>query len=229
MEWKIFISESFGTFILSTSVNFMPDYSKNSQMLNLCNLIIGIFIAAMFSKRISGAHFNPAVTLLNYLINKGEKRERVRLLAKEYILGQFTGAFIPPILSNLLLGNSMYLRPAAEAGFIGTFIMETLGSMILYLIITFLNKTENNLFADDDVIGNLTMVLGIAGGVSIAGNESGAGLNPAVSIALNVVKLATTGDFNAIRYTLIYIFAPLTAVRCTIITYNLVSKIEIEI
>ena len=67
-------------------------------------LFVGFFILLIFSARISGSHFNPAVTLA-FMLRKDTGRFS-RKLGICYIIFQYAGAFLGSLISyNLFKAN----------------------------------------------------------------------------------------------------------------------------
>lgn len=205
---RIFFSELIGTFILSSTLNFMTIYqSDGKQVTSVIEIMIGFFIAIQVSRKISGGHINPAVTLALYLYQTPEDRKKIENNIKEYLCGQMVGGFLSPVLSNIMFGHILIISP--NANFLVAFIMETIGGSVFYLIILFQACPKQNLTGNDDVVSSLVIAAGLGSGIALAGNNSGAGLNPAISISQNIVALYKTGDTRSIKYTIIYILAPL--------------------
>lgn len=65
-------------------------------------LFCGFFILLIFSARISGSHFNPAVTLA-FMMRKDTGRFN-RVLGLLYIVFQYAGCFVGVLLSWTVLG-----------------------------------------------------------------------------------------------------------------------------
>mmetsp|Transcript_10603 Transcript_10603/g.10976 ORF Transcript_10603/g.10976 Transcript_10603/m.10976 type:complete len:257 (+) Transcript_10603:1-771(+) len=221
---KVFFAEFIGTFILSTSLNFMTDYSNDSQKVNLVEVIIGFFIGLQFSRKISGGHLNPAVTLVFYLWETEKNKKKLREVFKEMLLGQICGALLSPFLSNLLIGHSLVLKISTDSNYLGAFIMELLGATVFYLLVLFQASPKHNLTAGDEVISSLVICVGLASGISLAGNESGAGLNPAISLSQNIMTLIYTSNIGALKYTLIYILAPIGASYLASSLYDILNE-----
>ena len=64
---------------------------------DLCGLLCGFFILLIFSARISGSHFNPAITLA-FMFRKDTGRFS-RLLGLLYIAAQYAGAILGAIVT----------------------------------------------------------------------------------------------------------------------------------
>jgi len=206
---KYFIGELIGTYILSSSLNFMATYKADGTIsISLVEIIIGFLIAIQIARKLSGAHVNPAVTLTFYINTPYAERQHVLPQYREMILGQLVGALLCPLFSQILIGNSLTLKASTESNFFTAFVMEMLGSAVFYSVILFQGKKEFNLIGNDEVISSIVVAMGLAGGISIAGNESGAGLNPAISFCQNLVTFLKTKDIKAFNDLPIYLFAP---------------------
>lgn len=209
---RFFIGELIGTYILSSSINFMSDYSVNPNgKVFLLEIIVGFLIAVQVSRKLSGAHLNPGVSLTLYLNLSSEEKEAQYDKYIERLIGQVAGGLISPLLSNFLIKNSVVLTASEEANYFTAFLMEMLGSSLFYSVILFQSRKEFNLTDGDEVVSSIVVSLGLAGGISIAGNESGAGLNPVISISQNLITFIKTKDLMTLKHLPIYIVAPLAA------------------
>lgn len=218
---RIFYAEALGTFILASSLNFMSDYSNGGQKVSIFEIVLGFLIGVQIARKISGAHLNPGVTLSCYLTGSDKDKKKILDNINEYIAGQFVGGFLSPILSQMLTGHHLSLKISTEARYLGAFIMEMIGASVFYMVIVIQGNSKLNLTAGDGFVSSATVSMGLASGISIAGNESGAGLNPAISISQNIISLITTGDITSLKYTLIYILAPVAASYLTQFLVNL--------
>ena len=94
----ILLFEFLGTCFLTSLFNSCYTAS------DLAGLLCGFFILLIFSARISGSHFNPAITLA-FMFRRDTGRFS-RMLGLLYILAQYAGAFVGAILSyNLFKAN----------------------------------------------------------------------------------------------------------------------------
>lgn len=215
---KIFISELIGTFILSCALNFTADYfevtkenENNQQNVSLIGVVIGFIIAIQFSRKISGAHLNPGVTLALYLSETTKGKKVLEENMTQYLGGQFIGGLLSPILSTLIIGRSIVLEISVESNYLGAFVMEFLGALVFYLMVLTQSSKYHKLTGDDEFVSSLVVAIGLGTGISLAGNESGAGLNPSISISQNLITFLTTQKIKALKYTIIYILAPVAA------------------
>lgn len=110
----ILIYEFIGTTILTTLVaNYM--YQMHTKTVggvtgqvgerDNVGLLLGMFICIMFSARISGSHFNPAITV-SYIIGNVSHGGFDRLLGLCYIGMQFAGAIAGGIVSQIFCKNN---------------------------------------------------------------------------------------------------------------------------
>lgn len=116
-----FLSEFLGTFILSGSFTFMTVYSQGTQTVSLPCVLTGFIIALQFSRRISGGHLNPAVTLMfslknHYLVRRDNMTNGMMINILPMLLGQVLGALIAPMLTVLLLGQAFLLEVNKQTG-----------------------------------------------------------------------------------------------------------------
>jgi glycerol uptake facilitator-like aquaporin len=63
--------------------------------------MLGMWIITLFGQAISGAHFNPAVTIV-FMLRKNSNLGSRRLLGIMYIVAQFLGGIIAAIVSNII-------------------------------------------------------------------------------------------------------------------------------
>lgn len=95
----ILIFECLGTFLLTCL------YCAAGRSLGM---FIGFFILLLFSARISGSHFNPAVTLAFML--RRDTGKFSRYLGFAYMIAQLIGAFCGALfIYTFLYGRSMFI------------------------------------------------------------------------------------------------------------------------
>lgn len=209
---RLFVGEFLGTFMLSSTLNLMTRYFTDGPQLDLIKVVFGLFVAIKISGKLSGAHLNPGISmtfLINQVINN--KLEPAAHYFK-MLAGQLLGAFIPPIICNLLKGQALKLEIDNEATYLTAFIAEMVGCVIFYSVVLLQSKEKEDLHSGDESVSALIVALSLGAGAAIAGNVSGAGLNPAIGLALNTISfLWSDFDFNSIKYLPIYIFAPFAA------------------
>lgn len=148
---------------------------------------LGLFIAATLTGRLSGGHFNMAITFAVYLVEgKWLSNAKVAIsIAFIDILGAFTAMFISigllggdhtfalvPDISNHNLDYILYLL-LIEGFFTMVFV-----SMVLFVKYRTVSSTS------DGMLSNLTVAIGLYEAVMMAGPLSGGGVNPTIATAI---------------------------------------------
>ena len=77
-------------------------------------MLLGMWVIILFAEAISGAYFNPCITLV-FMLRKGEgklgKAGKERLKGLFYIAAQFAGGILAGLLSYILSDASLELTP----------------------------------------------------------------------------------------------------------------------
>ncbi len=185
MNFRKLVAEFIGTFFLTLTI-CMTSYAKVSA--DLQPLAIGVVLTGLIyaGGYISGAIFNPAVTVAIWL--------RGRLILKEavgYMAAQFLGGVAAALLTMVLTSAKpiafpissppqyFALMPAVVAEILGTFAL-----CWVILNVATSKSTENNSFY------GIAIGFTVAGLIYTLGSVSGSVFNPAVAIALNIAQLS---------------------------------------
>jgi aquaporin NIP len=169
-------------------------------------LTFGLSVALMiyFFRRVSGAHINPAVTIGAALAKKISKKHVL-----PYIVAQLCGALLASLVLRMIFPNSIYLGATMPAGPEETsFIYEFV--MTFALMITVLNT-------DSRWTGIIVGIL-ITLEAYVAGDISGASMNPARSIGPAVIS----GHYEHLW---IYIAAPVSGSVLAVGIHKIIQKI----
>ena len=172
-----------GTFILAASIEFMTLYDSGSQNSFLFCILAGFFTAITLTREISGGHINPGVTLTFYLAEqdpraKDEKSNELWM----YITSQMAGAILAGMFGAMIYNQNMFqLLPHRSSFASEAFICEILGSTVFFLVILVQGDSNSKLHSDK-TLSTLCVTAGLACGIALAGNTSGAGLNPAIAL-----------------------------------------------
>lgn len=156
---------------------------------NLAPLAIGgILISIVFAGGpVSGAHYNPAVSLAVALRGKMEIQEMVAYMIFQVlgaILGGFCGGIVSASFSVVGMGEDASLLQALLAEAIFTFIL-----CFVVLSVATNPKTENNHY-----YGMAIGLVVMSGAISV-GSISGGAFNPAVALGLGI-----SGGFTNLGY-----------------------------
>ena len=164
--------------------------------------------------RVSGAHFNPAISLALFI--------RKKLSAMElglYIAAQIVGSFIACLLFVLVrrgkfedmagneIGLGVYDSELTKDGwsYMGAFVMEIILTFILIMFILASCEKDNYLGASLGMAFSLVLLAcSVAGGM-----VSGSSMNPARSLGPAFIQLFEGTNKNPIKHIWIYLVGPL--------------------
>ena len=183
-------------------------------------VLFAYWIVTLFACEISGAHFNPAVTIAQMFRQNSNFGSR-RLKGLLYILFQIFGAMIGAILITTLLRideDPAYKRPTPiTGGTMNSCISETFGSF--FFILFFMISTDRKTQYSTDKVCNCLVVAGayiaargIAGGELVT-HESPL-LNPAIALGYAMFG----GSFSYPQY----IFMPFLGSLAALVFYEMV-------
>jgi aquaporin Z len=164
-----YVTEFVGTFFLVLTIGLTV---MNGTP--LAPLAIGSVLMAMvyMGGHISGAHYNPAVSVAILIRGKMEARDLA-----PYVLAQLIGAILASLAVMLIVGNTFAPAPAPEAGLVVVLLSEALFTFALALVIL-------NVATDDATAGNsyygLAIGFTVMAGAFAVGATSGGVFNPAV-------------------------------------------------
>ena len=209
------LAELIGTTLFVYGVCSCNVFGSNTPCKIVGSCFMGGLIIYIFG-RVSGAHFNPAVSLALFL--------RHKLSCKElglYVIAQIIGGFIGCILLALcrkgkfkeLAGNQIspyiykdYLTGKKDGWtYISAFLFEIFGTFILLMFVLSSCERDNYLGPTLGLAFSITLIA-LSG---IGGNISSCSLNPARSFAPALIQVMASGDKNPIKQIWIYIVGPL--------------------
>jgi len=181
---KKLLAEALGTFgivFAGTSAIVLNDLSGAVFHMGVA-LIFGLAVFAMIFALgdISGAHFNPAVTIGLYLARRISGKTIV-----PYILSQITGALMASIFLHLLFPAHETLGSTIPTGSLAqSWMLESmLTTGLVYVILTVTRSGSKNRITAAMAIGGVVALAAL-----FAGPISGASMNPARSLGPAVVS-----------------------------------------
>lgn len=203
------LAEFIGTFFLV----FIACGSMILTELNIADLstfipvVFGATVAVMIYcvGHISGAHFNPAVTIAFSAIGKFDKKGIL-----PYILAQTLGAIFASYVHSILYGfDHTFGATLVKTTLLNMIILEFIFTFLLMFVIT-------SVATDSRAVGELA---GLAIGFSVmlaafvGGPSTGASLNPARTIGPAIFN----GNFS---YLILYILVPIIAAISGALSYQ---------
>ena len=176
-----------------------------------CSAIGGVMIYIF--GRVSGAHFNPAISLALFIRRKLSAMEFGLYVAAQ-IVGSFLGCIFFVLVRrgkfNRFAGNEIAFGVLDSVGskdawsYIGAFIMEVVLTFILIMLILASCERDNYLGPSLGLAFSLTL---LACSV-IGGGVSGCSMNPARSLAPAFMQLFNGENKNPIKQIWIYLVGP---------------------
>ncbi|MDF2453452.1 MAG: family channel protein [Bacteroidota bacterium] len=175
----------------------------------------GLIVAAMIYTLgdISGAHFNPAVTIAFWIAKTFPAKEVL-----PYIVSQIIGAFVASFTLHFLFPADRFLGATLPAGSdMQSFVLEAILTFILMLTILHVAKgsKEQGMFAGL-AIGSVVLLEAM-----FAGPICGASMNPARSLAPAIVS-------GHPEHLWIYLAAPVIGALFAVLTWNILKQKELQ-
>jgi aquaporin Z len=153
----------------------------------LAPIAIGSVLMAMvyMGGHISGAHYNPAVSVAILIRGKMEARDLI-----PYMLAQIVGAILASLSVMVIMGDTFAPAPGAEAGLVQVLLSEGLFTFALSLVVL-------NVATDDNQFYGLAIGFIVLAGAFAVGPVSGGVFNPAAGTGpILVDALAGDGGFS---------------------------------
>jgi glycerol uptake facilitator-like aquaporin len=185
---KLFF-EMLGTGFLTLTFNctLYKGATANFSM-NQTSLLLVLWVLTIFGLKISGAHYNPAISFA-FMLRK-DVGNFPRPLAIAYILFQCLGGFLGAVLSwflrvDIMEFGSITLRGSEFKYVLAAMVAETIGSFFVSFF--YLTQTEEKtVFSKEKAINCFIIASAYVGGrAMLFGNYitlSGAVLNPAIAL-----------------------------------------------
>lgn len=205
---KKILVEFIGTFFLVFAV--VVNASSNSQFAPFA-IAATLCVCIYAGGRISGAHYNPAVSFSLFLRGLVSSKELVF-----YVLIQMLAAIFASLVGNLLIKIPFYPTPGDSYSMLQIIISELLFTFLLCLVV--LNVAAEKSVPSNNYFGLAISLVVLAGAFSVGG-ISGAVFNPAVGVGPAILP-AISGNV-AHPFLTAYLITPLVGAAFA----ALVSKI----
>ncbi len=190
------VTEAIGTFLLVVIIGACV--TGGAGAMTPIAVALGLSALVYMGGPISGAHYNPAVTLGFWAAGVTGRRDVL-----PYLFSEFVGAIAGALVVTLLMASDFVLAPSVSAPLGRAFAAELLFTFALMLVI--LNVAVPRAVAGNAYYG-LAIGFTVGAGAFAVGGLSGAAFNPAVGLSPALVHLVRGGGVTAGVW--IYLVAP---------------------
>jgi aquaporin Z len=179
------VTELIGTFVLVATIGFVV-----LQESVFAPVAIGsaLMIAVYMGGHISGAHYNPAVTLGVWMRGKLDTR-----FVGPYMLAQLAGAVLGALFVWWLVGQTFVPAPGGAASMLTALAAELVFTFVLVLVV--LNVATTDATAGNSHYG-LAIGFTVLTGAFAVGAISGGAFNPAVGVGPAIVHAIGGGPIG---------------------------------
>ena len=198
---KLFI-ELFGTYFLVLIIGLSSG--------NPIAVGFGLMVLVYCGAHISGAHYNPAVTLAMLV-----QKEISPLDSVKYFLSQTLGSTLAA-LSICLMNTNMQVQPVLGDSIYPIFFSEIIFTFLLVFVI--LNVATHPNLKGNSFYG-LAIGLTVMAGIFSVGPISGAVFNPAVSLGPSIIDIVT-GNGISHYFLWYYIVFPLIGSILSVLSFK---------
>jgi len=182
--FRKYVVEFFGTFFLVMVI--CMTLSRGMEQFSYMAAGVMLIAVTYASFALSGAHFNPALSVACYLRGKLNAGDLL-----PYIVAQFLGGTLAAMLAGFLLSAQGTTVPAPkELLIIPALIAELLGTLLfvyVFLNLTSVKKTSGNIFY------GLAIGLTFMASLYTFGSISGGAFNPAIALGMTTANLTSWG------------------------------------
>jgi aquaporin Z len=191
-----YLTEFIGTFFLVLTIGLVVVGQAPLGALAIGSILM---VMIFMGGHVSGAHYNPAVTLAVYMRGKLPVAD-----VAPYMIAQIIGAFVAGIVVYILTGQTFAPAPGANVSVIDALLNEIIYTFALALVVL-------NVATAKGTSGNPTYGLAIGFTIVVAaiagGGISGGAYNPAVGLGPTLSQALFGGAFNTSVW--IHIVGPL--------------------
>jgi aquaporin Z len=202
-----YVTEFVGTFFLVLTIGLCSSVSGHMAAIAIGSVLM---VMVYMGGAISGAHFNPAVTLAVFLRGKLGARELL-----PYWGAQILGATVAALAVMLMSGGAFMPAPAEGASTLAAFATEVLFTFALALVV--LNVATSKATQGNSYFG-LAIGFTVTAGAIAGGPISGGAFNPAVGIGPAIVRLIGGAGF---AHVWLYIAGPLTGAAVASVIFRI--------
>jgi aquaporin Z len=190
------LTEFVGTFFLVLTIG-LTVISPHPELAPL-GIASMLMVMVYMGGHVSGAHYNPAVTLAVWMSGKMPARE-----VGPYMAAQVLGSLAASVLVAVVLNRPLRVAPNIDATLAEFFLLELLFTFALVLVV--LNVATSRDTAGNDHYG-LAIGFTVLAGAFAAGPISGGAFNPAVALG-PILTDVLLGDGQTLSGLWVYLVA----------------------
>ena len=205
---KKLVTEFIGTFFLVLTIGLTVTSGSAFAPLAIGSALM---IMVYMGGHISGAHYNPAVSLAVLMRGKMNTSEMV-----QYWIAQVLGAIVAALVATWAAGQGFAPAPGAAASTAAALVLEFLFTFALALVV--LNVATSPLTEGNSYYG-LAIGFTVMVGAFAAGGISGGAFNPAVG--LGPILVDTVHGGSSIGHVWLYLVGPFLGGAAAAWVYNL--------
>lgn len=210
------ITEFIGTFFLVLTIGLTVLIGTEFAPVAIGSVLM---VMVYMGGHVSGAHYNPAVTVAVWM--------RGKLPASEiapYMGAQILGAILAAFCAYIFTGDVLTVAPAEETSLASFFLLELLFTFALVMVIL-------NVATSVDTAGNsyfgLAIGFTVLAGAFAAGPISGGAFNPAVAIGPILVDMIA-GEGTTIGGLWVYLVATFAGAALAAVVFRMQSPADAE-
>jgi len=214
--WSKYLSEFVGTYFLVLTVGCNVLTGSVGAALSI-GAILMVMIYALGS--VSGAHFNPAVTLAILCSARGLISLQDTML---YVVSQLFGGICASATYAALFGESFMLAPVGKYTWYAAMCVEIVYSMALCYVVLNVATTHKQ---DGNNYFGLAIGFTVVAAALAIGGISGCSLNPAVSFGAIMINTIDNGT-KSLMYLALYFFSPFVGSMLACLSFYVVQKAD---
>ena len=202
---KKYLTEFIGTFFLVLIIGL----SKNPLAIGF-----GLTILVYMGAHISGAHYNPAVSLAMLLRKEINISDLIKYISSQ-VLGASLAAYVVSIMSSNMIVQPDLQEPVA--------IILLAELMFTYLLVFVILNVATHPNLEGNSFYGFAIGLTVMTGAYCVGPLTGGVFNPAVSIGPSLIDLVT-GNGISQHFLWYYLTAPVAGSVLAVIHFNFILK-----
>lgn len=191
------------------------------RMLTGVGLFLGYWLLLAMSEKISGAHYNPAVTIACMFRKNVGKFSR--WLGVAYMVCQCVGMLSGALLAFMWTTSGGFLTIREDKFVFQAMVIEAAGSFF-FITIFLINTEVNTKFFQEPGFRLLAIAAAYTVAVETTRGLAGGSINPAFGLCVNITMFMDSGDGEALKWIWLYIFLPFAGSALAVVFHEFVYK-----